>query len=187
MYAKFGKYCKLSGNIIFVSPPTVSWISDDTIIGTGNTLRLSVSTFGSAPITYQWRKGPIPISGQTSSFLTLTGITTASSGAYNCILTNSKGTVFSSDVNVTVYDSLSIVSQTSALSASIGSTAQLSVSVIGSDPITYKWYKSGVLTNGTGSNYFIYPVSSNDQTQYQCVISNLVSEVSSVFMPLSVI
>jgi hypothetical protein len=187
MYAKFGKYCKIHGVIEFLSPPKVYWISQNSTVGSRNTIIITLSAIGTQPITYQWYKGAVSILNATTSTLTITGLSTSDTGIYTCVLSNYKGSITSTGVQITVLDSLSVIQQTIALSANTGTTAVFSVTATGSEPITYQWYKDGVITNGSGSNYFVPNVNSNSQGYYLCVLSNEVSQVSTAAIPLSVI
>lgn len=186
MYISIGKFIKVGGHIFAYTPPTVTYLSPSTVIGTGQTISLSAKTNGSAPVTYQWYKLVLPLIGQTSSVLTLTGLTVDDAGLYRCILVNNGNSVTSDYITLNVLESIGIISQLSALSADIGSTATLFVSASGYSPITYQWYKDGVTVAATGSAYNIFPVATIDKAHYFCVLSNLVSNVTSNFTSLSV-
>jgi hypothetical protein len=186
MYINTGKFIKVGGHIFSYTPPIVTFLSPSTIIGTGRTISLSARTNGSAPITYQWYKLVLPLIGQTSSVLTLSGLTTDDAGLYRCILANNGNSVTSNYITLNVLESIGIISQLSALSADVGSTATLFVSASGYSPISYQWYKNGVTVAATGSAYNIFPVATTDIAHYSCVLSNLVSVVTSNFTSLSV-
>jgi hypothetical protein len=62
----------------------------------------SVNAVGAVPITYQWQYNASPISGATSSSLTLSGLASASAGTYNVVLNNPHGTLASSNEVLTV-------------------------------------------------------------------------------------
>jgi len=66
---------------------------------------LSVTLTATGPsLTYQWYRNSLasPISGQTSPVLSLTGLTSAQSGAYFCVVTSSCGSLTSASTNLTV-------------------------------------------------------------------------------------
>jgi hypothetical protein len=169
MHISIGKFIKVGGHIFSYTPPIVTYLSPSTIIGTGKTISLSAKTNGSAPVTYQWYKLVLPLIGQTSSVLTLSGLTTDDAGLYRCILANNGNSVTSNYITLDV-----------------GSTATLFVSASGYSPISYQWYKNGVTVAATGSAYNIFPVAATDIAHYSCVLSNLVSVVTSNFISLSV-
>lgn len=71
-------------------------------VSVGDTVTLSVLATGTNPIAYQWKKNGVDISGQTSTILTLSSVTTAATGSYTCTATNSAGSATSSAAVVTV-------------------------------------------------------------------------------------
>lgn len=63
----------------------------------GGTATFAVAT-AATPVTYQWRKNGTPLTGNasaTAATLTLAGVTTASAGNYDCLVTNAAGTTTS--------------------------------------------------------------------------------------------
>lgn len=68
----------------------------------GNIVTLSVTAGGSPTLSYQWRKGGVDISGQTSSSLVFNSITEADSGTYDVVVKNDFGSVTSVSVTLTV-------------------------------------------------------------------------------------
>ena len=64
---------------------------------------------GSAPISYQWNKNGLPISGATSSTLNLTNLQAADSGNYSVTASNSVGSTNSSSAVLTVTMSVPVV------------------------------------------------------------------------------
>ena len=71
-------------------------------IVTGNTVTMSVSALGTAPLTYQWRKGGQNLPTQTSAQLLLTGVTQADAGTYDVVVSNGYGSATSNPVTITV-------------------------------------------------------------------------------------
>jgi hypothetical protein len=61
----------------------------------GKDVTFQTAAAGSAPITYQWRKGGNPLSGKTDATLTLTNVTPADSGVYDVIVTTGGKTLIS--------------------------------------------------------------------------------------------
>jgi len=62
----------------------------------GSTVSFTALAAGTAPISYQWSKDSTPISGATSSTLTLTNVQTADAGSYTIAASNAVGTATSS-------------------------------------------------------------------------------------------
>jgi pectate lyase len=79
------------------------------VVLAGSTVSFSAAAAGTAPISYQWNKNGTPISGATSSTLTLTNVQTANSGSYTLTASNSVGSVTSDPAQLTVTLSVPIV------------------------------------------------------------------------------
>src|SRR6185295_9838428 len=75
----------------------------------GESVTLSVTALGSAPIRYQWRKEGIPLPKATQATLTVSDLRAAAAGAYDVVVSNAWGQVTSTaafiSVNLAVADS----------------------------------------------------------------------------------
>lgn len=86
-----------------VVPPAISGQPSDQTNGVfaGDTVTFGVQASGSAPLSYQWRKNGVDISGvlnptALTNALVLTNVQTADAGGYSVVVTNSAGSVTSS-------------------------------------------------------------------------------------------
>lgn len=61
----------------------------------GSNVTFSPTATGGGTLTYQWLKNGVPISGATSSTLTLTSVQAANGGGYSVVVTNSWGVAIS--------------------------------------------------------------------------------------------
>lgn len=71
-------------------------------VSVGDTVTMTASARGTAPLSYQWNKNGTPIAGQTTLTLTLVNVTTDDSGAYTLTVSNSVGTAVSSAADLCV-------------------------------------------------------------------------------------
>lgn len=130
------------------TPPSISTQPASKTVIAGQTATFSVSTAGTAPMTFQWNKGTAAISGATSASYTTPTTTTADNGAqFTVTVTNSAGKITSSAATLTV------TAATATLTASV-STLNFSSVNIGSNsilPVTF--------TNGGNSNVTISGVT----------------------------
>ena len=75
---------------------------------TGGSLQLEVAASGTGPLTYQWRRGGVPlvdggsVFGTTTPVLSIDPIEPADAGLYECVVTNVCGSQSSDSVLVTV-------------------------------------------------------------------------------------
>jgi len=106
----------------------------------------TVVAVGSVPITYQWQYDNTPISGATSTSLTLTELTASNAGTYNVLVTNPHGAVPSSNVVLSV-----ITAPTNYVSAmmALGPEAYWPLhETSGSIAYDYAGGNNGTITNG---------------------------------------
>ncbi|HTY88369.1 MAG TPA: immunoglobulin domain-containing protein [Candidatus Acidoferrum sp.] len=75
----------------------------------GGTANFAAVAAGTAPITYQWSKNGVPISGATSTTLTLTNVQSPDAGSYAATASNSVGSVTSSAAALTVTATIPLV------------------------------------------------------------------------------
>lgn len=64
----------------------------------GGVASFSVSASGSTPLAYQWWKGASPLSGKTSSTLTLSSLALGDAGSYTCVVSNATGLTATSSI-----------------------------------------------------------------------------------------
>lgn len=83
------------------SPPAISGQPTSTTVNQGSSFSLSVTATGYS-LTYQWYKDDTAIAGASQSVYTKTGASTADSGSYHVVVTNSYGTVKSNAATVTI-------------------------------------------------------------------------------------
>ncbi|MDP1580376.1 MAG: immunoglobulin domain-containing protein [Candidatus Didemnitutus sp.] len=68
----------------------------------GENVIFAVTAEGTAPITYQWRKGGQPIANANNPTLTLTNVQAADTGSYDVVLTNGVGNATSNAATLTI-------------------------------------------------------------------------------------
>ena len=154
----------------------------------GGNFSFSVTATGDATLTYQWRKGGVDIGGATSSTLILYGVTDASEGNYDCVVTNGFGSATSNSASLTVYTAPSITSHPTGGTLYAGNVASFSVSATGDATLTYQWRKDGSNIGGaTGSTYSFTTDHTNDSGTYDCVVSNAYGSATSNGASLTVL
>jgi hypothetical protein len=138
----------------------------------GTSITLGVSATGTAPLTYQWRKDGVAISGATGGTLTLSNVTATSAGGYNVVVGSAGGTVTSNVAQLTVVPALAVTAQPQSITVTAGSTVTLSFSATGPTALTYQWRKDGVaLTGQTGSTLTLPNVTSASSGGYDATVS----------------
>ena len=188
-------------------PPTAPAITaqpSGTNVLAGQTATFNVIASGTSPLGFYWLKngaalangGNIP--GATTATLTLTNTATSDAGNYSVLVSNSVGSVTSSNAVLSVTSSVvsppTITSQPVSQSLTAGGTAKFSVTAGGSAPLTYQWLKNGVaLTNGgnitgaTSNTLSLASVSASDAANYSVTITNTAGSIASSTASLTVL
>lgn len=181
--------------IAALTPPTISTHPISQTITAGNTVTFSVTATASGTLKYQWTKGGVNIAGATSSSYTIASPTTADSGTYAVLVTNTVGTASSTPVTSNsatltvnaVVTPTAITSQPTALTVTAGQSATFSVSATGSGTLTYQWRKGGTNISGaTSSSYAISSTTTNDAGSYSVVVTGTGGSVTSNSVALTV-
>ncbi|MEO7679011.1 MAG: immunoglobulin domain-containing protein, partial [Verrucomicrobiota bacterium] len=84
------------------APPTIISQPASQNAAAGEDVTFTVSAVGGNPKFYQWRKNGLALPGQTNSTLLLSAVTTNNNGSYSVIVSNSVGTVTSSNATLLV-------------------------------------------------------------------------------------
>jgi len=151
----------------------------------GQTATFTVVATGTAPLTYQWKKGGTAISGATSFTYTTPTTTSGDNGSqFTVTVTNSAGSVTSSAATLTVNAALvapSITTQPANKTVTAGQTATFSVVATGTAPLTYQWKKGGTAISGAIATSYTTPAttSADNGSQFTVVVTNSVGSVTS--------
>jgi hypothetical protein len=88
-----------------VVPPSITTQPASQTVTAGQTATFSVAASGTAPLSYQWQKNGVNISGATSASYTTPATTAADNGAtFKVVVANSAGSAASSEATLTVTD-----------------------------------------------------------------------------------
>lgn len=154
-------------------------------ITAGLTATFSVTAAGTAPLSYQWQKNGVAVSGATSSSYTTPSETTADSGAqFSVVVSNSAGTATSNNAILTVNSAPvppSITTQPSSQTITAGLTATFSVIASGTAPLGYQWQKNGAAISGATSSNYTTPAetTADNGAQFSVVVTNSAGSATS--------
>ena len=143
---------------------------------------LTALVVGDLPMTYQWQRNgtnlseAYPFAAVTSPSLILYPRTDAiSGGAYQLVASNQWGMTTSAVCTVSIVPSKPFVHPENPYDSLIASGAyySLSVSVYGSQPFGYQWYKGGSPIPGATLYYYsFWPATLEDTGGYSVVVTN---------------
>ncbi|PWU10855.1 MAG: hypothetical protein C5B50_24585 [Verrucomicrobia bacterium] len=87
---------------VYNSPLAITAQPASQVVIDGTNVNLSVTAVGTAPLTYQWQKNGTNRPAATSSTLMLSNVTRADAGTYDVVVTNTAGTLQSSNGTIRV-------------------------------------------------------------------------------------
>jgi Phosphoesterase family/Putative Ig domain/Abnormal spindle-like microcephaly-assoc'd, ASPM-SPD-2-Hydin/Immunoglobulin domain len=172
--------------------PTITTQPANQTVTAGQTATFAVVATGTAPLSYQWQKNGVNISGATAASYTTPATTTADSGAtFRVVVSNTAGTVTSAAATLTVTAAAvapSITTQPANQTVTAGQTATFSVAATGTAPLSYQWNKNGsTITGATSSSYTTPATTSSDSgSSFAVVVSNSAGSVTSNTATLTV-
>lgn len=153
----------------------------------GDDITLMVTASGEG-LSYQWKKNGTSISGATSPTLSIPSAGFDDSGSYTVVVSNPYGSVVSSSAAVTVNSAPSITVQPTGSTLGAGEALNISVTAIGTSPLTYQWKKNGTnIPGATSSSFSIGAVVSGDAADYTVTVSNGFGTVTSDVAHVSVL
>jgi hypothetical protein len=149
-------------------------------LGIGSNTTFTVTTDGTTPFTYQWKKDGSPITDATNSSYTIASIVGASAGAYSVVVSNIAGSVTSSNAVLSTDPRVTI--PPTGLTVAPGDTADFFVTAAGTATLDFVWYQDGnpvtiagrITTNGTAttSHLQIQNVIAGDAGNYTVGVIN---------------
>ncbi|MBL8877917.1 MAG: immunoglobulin domain-containing protein [Phycisphaerales bacterium] len=138
----------------------------------GTAVTFTLVATGGAPITYQWQRNGVNISGATGTNYTVLSATPSNAGTYRCVVTNPCGTVNSNGALLTVIEEAFVFTPPTNQTACVGGSATFTVVAGGTNP-TYQWRFNGVNISGaTSASYTDNNVQPGDVGNYDVIVSN---------------
>lgn len=134
----------------------------------------------SGPLTYQWYKDGIALSGQTLATLSITSASPFDSGAYHVVISNGQHSVQSVvcalSVNEPPAPDKPVITTDLPNTATVdkGTTHNLSITAAPvNGTLSYQWYKNGVAIPGaTWASYQIPSAQVGDAGAYHVIVTN---------------
>jgi pectate lyase len=160
--------------------PSISTQPQDQInVLPGATASFTVVAGGSDPLSYQWYFNiNTPVANANDSILTITNVQSGNVGTYSVVVSNSAGSVTSSNAVLTINtNGVAPVFNTEPVSevVLVGGAAGFSAAADGTEPISYQWNKGGVpIPGATSTTLTVTNVQATDDGIYTVTASNSV-------------
>ena len=172
------------------TPPVIATPPASQSVLVGDNVSFAVLATGTAPFTYQWKKGTGDLVGQTADTLTLNAVSLAEAGDYSVVVTNVAGSTPSAPATLIVAAAAvapSVTTPPVSQTVVLGAPASFSVVATGTAPLTYQWNKDTFAIPGaTGSTLAFPAVAATDAASYTVTITNSVTSITSAAALLTV-
>lgn len=140
----------------------------------GGNVSVTVTAGGTMPFTYQWRdNNNSVIAGATTATLNLTNLQTSQAGNYSVTVGNTYGSS-STNFSLSIGSGPPVIAvnlQPTNLTAYAGTPETYSITVSGSSPFAYQWYRNGAPIAGATSHAYTFNVLGGTNT-YFCAVTN---------------
>ncbi len=179
----------LTVNPAAVAPAITTEPASQTVT-VGANVTFTVAATGTAPLTYQWQKNTVNITGATNDTLTLNAVTAGDAGSYVVVVSNAAGSVPSTAATLTVNPAAvapAITTEPASQTVTVGANVTFTVAATGTAPLTYQWQKNTVnITGATNDTLTLNAVTAGDAGSYVVVVSNAVGSVPSTAATLTI-
>jgi len=134
----------------------------------GQSATFSVTATDPGPLTYQWRKGGVPIAGATGPSLAIDSVDELDAGMYDVVVSSGLGQTTSAMATLWVRSGPAI-----SRTVGYGNAITLSAEIAG-DFIGYQWLHNGAIIVGANSaTYSIPAAAAEDAGEYSVVATGI--------------
>lgn len=161
----------------------------------GQAATFSVVASGTAPLSYQWRRNGVPISGANAASYTtpvasVTGGSANNGDLFSVVVSNAAGSATSSNASLTVTALQvppTISAQPQAQTVADGATATFAVTATGTSPLAFQWFRNGAPISGaTAASYSLPGTLADSGAAFSVVVSNAAGNATSAPAALTV-
>ncbi len=155
----------------------------------GATASFSVTATGTAPLTFQWKKGGTDIASPNTSSYTTPVLSASDNGTtYSVAVSNSGGSILSNVATLSVLATPAITTQPANQSVFEGQNATYSVVATGGGTLSYQWQRNSVDIGGAVSaDYTLTSAQLADTgAQFRVKVTNAVGSATSNSAQLTV-
>lgn len=183
-----GSVLSNEARVTVLDPPVITQHPVGKVAAAGSRVEFSAAAAGSPPLLYQWSRGGVPIAGATAATLVLENVQASQNGSYTVTVTNAVGSAVSNAAVLEVLQPPVILTQPPSQTVMAGRTVVLDVTVGGTTPYTFAWYKDGVLLpNETVPTLRFTIIQLEDAGTYTFKVTNAVGSATTTPIVLTVV
>jgi len=172
--------------------PAITTQPANQTVTVGQPATFTVVATGTAPLSYQWQKNNVNISGATAaSYTTPATVSGDNNSSFRVIVTNPVSSVPSNAATLTVTAASvgpAITTQPGNQTVTVGHSATFTVVATGTAPLTYQWQKNNANVLGATAASYTTPatVSGDNNSSFRVIVTNPVTSVTSNAATLTV-
>lgn len=160
-------------------------------VNAGQPASFTVTSYGSAPISYQWNKDGTAITGATNASFSLDAVAVSDAGNYTVVVSNGQKSVTSDVAALLVNTMPAFTTQPQSQTVTVGQKVTLTAEASGSPAPGYQWQRNGVnIAGATSATYVINEMKLSDSGVYTVRAVNSVgaatSTAASVLVPSTI-
>ena len=162
--------------------PSITTHPSNQTVAQGQPVTFTVGAGGSTPLSYQWQRNQVNISGATASSYVIAATAFADNAAkFRCVVTNAFGNATSNEATLTVNAPPNVSTNPVDQTVAQGQPVTFTVGAGGSAPLSYQWQRNQVNISGaTASSYAIAATAFADNAaKFRCVVTNAFGNANS--------
>lgn len=168
-----------SPSITIYSPLAIVTQPQSKVVHAYDNVSFNVVATGTAPLSYQWSFNGTNVAGATQTSFAITNVTQNNLGVYAVSITNSSGSIISSNAALSMYPF--IVTGFPGAVTYWGMPATFTVQAWGTGPLSYQWFDNGVaITYATNAALTFTNMQFTNAGMYSVVVTNLVGSVTNI-------
>lgn len=153
----------------------------------GQSVTLTVTATGGAPLSYRWFKDGTAVAGAAGASLAIPSLQSNNAGLYTVSVTNTVGTTTSAGALIQVSAAPTITTHPVGQTAFVGNSVTFTVAATGNPGPNYQWSRNAVnIDNAVFSSLTINAAQKSDAGLYRVTVSNSIGSVTSAPAALSV-
>jgi len=170
------------------APPAVTAQPNSQAVIAGTNVTFQVAVTGTTPLAYQWGFNGTNLAGASGASLTLTNVQAAQAGTYTVLVSNTYGSVLSSNAILTVLVPPAITVPPSNQTAVVGTSASFTVTATGTTPLAYQWtFQGAKLPGATATTLLLTGLQATQAGSYAVVVTNTAGSITSAVASLTVL